>query len=189
MQTKVTKRIVALWLFALLVSITGFGQQKAKPAPKELTEKQLRELSKKRFKPTSGPGFSIAPIDASKRLFSVLLSDGNGNSVTGSFTRQQVEVFEAVLEAAKAFALTDEKVGADAPIITRLMEQHEWSLFVDVSKKGNQSQLYVSLITPSGKLTAEAGEITRGSKSEPSGLLMDMLLQVQIAKASFSPQQ
>jgi hypothetical protein len=183
MQTKITKRIIALGLLSLLVSITGFGQEKGKPAQKELTEKQLRQFERNGKKPPSGPGFFIAPIEASKGLFSLLLSDGNGNSVTGSFTRQQVDVFEAVLEAANAFALTDEKVGSDAPIITRLMEQHEWSLFVDVSKKGTQSKVYVSLITLTGRMTVEAGEITRGSKRDPSALFVKMLSQVQEAKA------
>lgn len=122
-------------------------------------------------------------------MFSVLLGDGGGNTVAGSFTLQQIDVFEAVLEAAKAFALTDEKVGSGTPITTRLMEQHEWSLFVDVSKIGNQSRFYVSLITPQGKLTAEAGEITRGSKKEPSALLLNILSQVQEVKAGIRPQQ
>lgn len=115
-------------------------------------------------------------------MFSVLLGDGAGNTVGGTFTVQQVNVFEAVLEEAKAFALTDEKVGSTTPIITRLMDQHEWSLFVDVSKIGNKSRFYISLITPQGKLTAQAGEITRGSKEEHSALLLDALSMVKEAK-------
>ena len=93
-----------------------------------------------------------------------------------------------MLEAARLFALTDEKVGSGTPITTRLMDQHEWSLFVDVSKIGNQSKFYVSLITPQGKLTAAAGEITRGSKKEPSALLLDILTKVREVKASVNPQ-
>ena len=141
------------------------------------------------MKPPTGPSFYIAAVEGSKGMFSVLLADGGGNTVAGTFTLQQIDVFEAVLEAAKAFALTDEKVGSGAPITTRLMEQHEWSLFVDVSKIGNQSRFYVSLITPQGKLTAQAGEITRGSKKEPSALLLSILSQVQEAKALVKPMQ
>ncbi|MEK6323468.1 MAG: hypothetical protein AABN33_17655 [Acidobacteriota bacterium] len=183
------KRLVVLGCFTLLVSTAGFGQEKPKHVERELSPRELRRLDQKGRKPPSGAGFYIAPLEGSKGRFSVLLTDANGKSVTGTFTLQQVEVFEAVLEASKAFALTDEKVGSAAPIITRLMEQHEWSLFVDVSKIGNQSRLYVSLITPTGKLTAEAGEITRGSKKEPSALLLKMLSQVQEAKASAKPMQ
>jgi hypothetical protein len=62
------------------------------------------------------------------------------------------------------------------------MEQHEWSLFVDVSKKGTLSKLYVSLISVTGKMTVDAGEITRGSKRQPSALLVRMLSQVKEAK-------
>jgi hypothetical protein len=183
-----TRLVAAVGLFTVLVSTTGLAQEKTKPAEKELTWKELRELDKQGKKPPTGPGFFIAPIEGSKAMFSVLLSDANGKAVSGSFTLQQVEVFEAVLAAAKAFALTDEKVGSGNPIITRLMDQHEWSLFVDVSKIGNQSRFYVSLITVGGKLTTEAGEITRGSKKEPSALLLKMLSQVQEAKAGVARQ-
>jgi hypothetical protein len=56
-------------------------------------------------------------------------------------------------------------------------------------KIGNQSRFYVSLITPHGKLTAPAGEITRGSKKEPSALLLDWLGQITTAKAGVKPLQ
>lgn len=179
--------LVALGLFTVLVSSTGFGQERARTAEREGTRKGQRPPEQSAQRVAPGPSFYIAPFEGNNRLFSVLLSDGNGRTVSGSFTIQQIEVFEAVLEEAKAFALTDEKVGSAAPIITRLMEQHEWSLFVDVSKKGNESRFYVSLITPHGKLTAEAGEIIRGSKKEPSALLLKILSEVQNAKAGLKP--
>lgn len=137
----------------------------------------------KGIKPPSGPSFYIAPVEAAKGTFSVLLGNGN-TTVAGSFTRQQVDVFEAVLLTAREFAQNDEAVGKSTPIITRLMDQHEWSLFVDVSKVGDRSRLYVTLITPVGKLTADAGEIIRGSKKEPTALLFKMISQVQDAKAA-----
>jgi len=176
------KRLVVLGVFTLLLSTTGFGQQKSKPAPRELTPKELREIERRAIRAPSGAGFYIAPIEGGRGLFSVLLTDANGKSVTGTFTLQQVEVFEAVLEASKEFALNNDKVGSGTPIVTRLMEQHEWSLFVDVSKIGDESRLYVSLVTPTGKLTTEAGQINRASKKPPSALLLKMLSQVQEAK-------
>jgi hypothetical protein len=69
------------------------------------------------------------------------------------------------------------------------MDQHEWSLFVDVSKIGKLSKFYISLITPQGRLTALAGEITRDSKKEPSALLLDVIGKVQEAKAAAKPLQ
>jgi hypothetical protein len=179
-------RSIVLCLIALLAPAMASGQENKKkpkrPAEKEQTEQERRA-------PTGGSGasFFISPV-ANVGQFTVTLTDGSGKVVTGLFTPAQVEVFEAVLLAAKAFALTDEKVGYSSPIITRLMDQHEWSLFVDVSKMGNTSKFYVSLITPNGKLSAEAGEITRGSKAQ-SALLLDMLSQVQEARASFKPQK
>lgn len=185
---KLMIRIVALGFLTLAISLTLFAQQTAKQPQKPAIE-QRRIDPTKGLKPPSGPDFYISPVEGSKVLFSVLLGDGGGKTVAGTFTLQQLDVFEAVLEAAKAFALTDEKVGSGTPITTRLMDQHEWSLFVDVSKLGKQSRLYVSLITPGGKLTAEAGEITRGSTKEPSGLLLSILSRVQDAKAGVKPLQ
>jgi len=193
MQTKLMISPVALGMLALLISPAGFAQDRTQKMQQKMQEKPamdpVRIDSRKGMKPPSGPSFYIGPVEGSQSMFSVLLGDGGGNTVAGSFTLQQIDVFEAVLQAAKEFALTDEKVGSGTPITTRLMEQHEWSLFVDVSKIGNQSRFYVSLITPQGKLTAQAGEITRGSKKEPSALLLNILSQVQEVTASSRPQQ
>ena len=177
--------------FTLLLQITGSGQEKSKPPEREFSPKEIRELQKKAMRAPSNESasFYIAPVEGGRGLFSVLLTDANGKSVTGNFTFQQVEVFEAVLEAAKAFALNNEKVGTGTPIITRLMEQHEWSLFVDVSKVGDESRFYVSLVTPTGKLTTEAGKIIRTGNKPPSALLLKMLSQVQEAKAASKPMQ
>jgi hypothetical protein len=180
------KNLVVLGLFVFLVSTSGFGQEKEKkkPVQKELTLKDQKELSKKAKRAPTGANFYIGPVEGRNGVFSVLLMDAEGNSVSGTFTRKQVEVFEAVLEASKAFALSSEKVGSEVPIITRLMEQHEWSLFVDVSKIGDESRLYVSLVTPGGKLTMEAGEINRSSTKPPAALLLKILSQVHEARVA-----
>lgn len=170
---------------ALLISTTVFAQTRAqKLAEKPAQPPAIRERTNPRppLKPPPGPSFYIGPYEGSQSMFSILLADGSGNTVAGSFTIRQLEIFEAVLEAAKEFAMTDERVGSKAPITTRLMEQHEWSLFVDVSKIGDKSRFYISLLTAQGNLTAPAGEITRGSKAEPSALLLTILSQVKNAK-------
>jgi hypothetical protein len=122
-------------------------------------------------------------------MFSILLADQAGKTVSGTFSLHQIEIFEAVLEAAKTFAFTDEKVGSSSPITTRLMDQHEWSLFVDVSKVGKKSMFFISLATPQGKLTAGAGEITRDSKTEPSALFLEVIEKVHEAKVAAKPLQ
>ena len=184
MQDNWKTRFVAQWLLTLLISGAGLAQDREqKMRQLQLPQRQGQQQaaidrsagSGKDMRPPSGPSFYIGPVEGSAMMFSVLLGDGGGNTVAGTFTRQQIDVFEAVLEEAKAFALNDEKVGSGSPLTTRLMEQHEWSLFVDVTKIGDKSRFFVSLITPQGRLTAPAGEITRGSKKEQSALLLDML--------------
>jgi hypothetical protein len=186
MQTKLIVKIVALGISALLMSTVGVAQEKTKKQQQPGVDVPQFDPNKG-IKPPSGPTFYIAPVEGSIPMFSVLLGDGGGNTVAGTFTLQQIAVFEAVLQEAKAFALTDEKVGSSSPITTRLMEQHEWSLFVDVSKIGNQSRFYVSLVTLQGRLTAPAGEITRGSKKEPSAPLLDWLARISDARAGIKP--
>ena len=189
MQNSSIKTLAVIALLMLTISAAAVAQKPGKPtkASKPSVAESPEPDPDKGLKPPSGPGFYIAPVEGSKGIFSVLL--GNGNiTVAGTFTQRQIDVFEAVLQSAKEFAQTDEAVGKSAPIITRLMDQHEWSLFVDVSKVGDRSKLYVTLITPGGKLTADAGEIVRGSKKEPAALLLKMLSQVQEAKAAAPPQ-
>jgi hypothetical protein len=180
-------RLVGLSLLGILISATVPAQEKPKQSA-DMSAKKMHEMEKHGMRPPSGPSFFIGPVEGSA-LFSILLSDGSGKSVSGSFSQHQIEIFEAVLQAAKDFALTDEAVGTTAPITTRLMDQHEWSLFVDVSKMGNQSRLYVSVVSVSGRLTAQVGEITRGSKKEQSPLLFDILSRVREAAAGVKPQQ
>ncbi len=117
-------RLIGFCLIALLAPSISSGQEHKKK-PKKLAEKEATEPDRRPTIAGSGASFQIGPI-ASIGQFTVTLTDGSGKVVTGTFTPAQVEVFEAVLVAAKAFALTDEKVGYGSPIITRGMDQHEW---------------------------------------------------------------
>lgn len=187
LQANPITKVIALLSVAFLLSLNTTGQNKKEEKSPELTPERLAIANANR--PPSGAGFYIGPIDGPHPMFNLLLTDDGGRSVTGSFTPQQVEVFEAVLESASAFALTEEAVGDRSPIITRLMDQHEWSLFVDVAKLGKKSRFYVSLMSVSGRLTADGGEITRGSKEEPKALLFKILSQVRDARTGVKPQQ
>ena len=172
------------WLLsAVLLPTSGFAQ---KPTHKPAQAPPPPTSAPTVIVPQSGSSFFVGPVEAAPGTFSVLLSEGR-ESVTGIFSYKQIEVFEAVMLAAKEFAQSDEAVGKTTPIITRLMDQHEWSLFVDVSKKGDRSQYYVTLITVSGKLTAMAGEIVRGKKEETKTLFADILSKLKEAKAGPKP--
>lgn len=183
MRHQVLSRSVTWLLSAVLLQTSGFAQKPthkpAQPPPPPAAPTVIV--------PQSGSSFFIGPVESAPGTFSVLLSEGR-QSVTGVFSYKQIEVFEAVFQAAKEFAQSDEAVGKTTPIITRLMDQHEWSLFVDVSKKGDRSQYYVTLITVSGKLTVAAGEIVRGNKKEESkNLLGDILSKLKEAKEGPRP--
>jgi hypothetical protein len=185
MQTKLTTKLFCLLLMLMISSIVlGQGKPK-KPRPEENEEQSLLR-STKGIAPPSGARFYIGPIQGTEQ-FSILLTDGS-RMVTGSFTAHQVDVMEAVLLAAKEFAMTDEKVGSNAPVTTRLMDERERAFFVDVAKIGNRSRFYVSLDTMNGKVITPAGEILRDSKKEPSGLLVTMLTQIQQAKSGVTIQ-
>lgn len=196
MQAKLVTGIVATGILAVL-AVPVFAQespyrsqkQPTKPPPQTTVNIERLNQQKGTLRTPSGPSFFIGPVDGNPAMFSVLLADGVGNTVAGTFTLGQVDVFEAVLEEARAFALSDEKVGSGNPITTRLMEQREWSLFVDVSKVGDKSRFFISLITPQGKLTAPAGEITRGSKKEQSAMLLNVITQVRDAKMGIKSAQ
>lgn len=186
MLNRIILRTAVMGVLLLLIAVFAKAQDPKKSQQPATPHAAIDP--NKLMKPPSGPSFYINAVQGSQGMFSVLLADGT-NTVAGSFSLQQVEIFEAVLEAAKAFAFSDEKVGSGTAITTRLMDQHEWSLFVDVSKIGKQSKFFISLITPQGKQTIPAGEITRDSKKEPSALFLDVLAKVQEAKAAAKPLQ
>lgn len=182
MLLKLIARLVSVSLLALLIAVAVVGQEKKK-STNDLSEERMLELERKGHRPPSGPGFYIQPIQGTSD-FSVLLTDANNTSLSNSLSMSQLEIFEGLLQAAKEFALTDEAVGGGTPITTRLMDKNEPSLIVDVSKTGNRSRVYVTLVGITGKLTADAGEIIRGSKKEPAALFLKMLSQMQEARAS-----
>lgn len=182
MQLKLTVRLVSIWVLAMLVTATVSAQEKKK-STRDLSEQQVLEFERKAHKPPSGPGLYIAPIQGTND-FSVLLTDANNASISNILNQHQLEVFEGLLQAAKEFAQTDEAVGPVSPVTTRLMDKDEPSLIVDVSKTGTRSRVYVTLLGIKGRLTADAGEIIRGSKKEPNAPFLKMLSQVQEARAN-----
>lgn len=185
MQLKFIVRLVSMWLLALSMTVTLCAQQKK--STKDMSEQQILDFERKAHRPPSGPSLYIAPI-AGTNDFSVLLTDANNASITNILNPHQLEIFEGLLQAAKEFAQTEEAVGAVRPVTTRLMDKDEPSVIVDVAKTGTRSRVYVTLVGIKGRLTADAGEIIRGSKKEPNAVFLKMLSQLQEARANSKPQ-
>ena len=138
-------------------------------------------------KPSSTARFSLDQSNESSTDFALILSDGEESSVSGMFFIGQLYTFRELLLEAKKFALTDEAVGKDEPITTRFSNKEERAFAIDVSKRGNQSQFFVTIKTLIGQMTVDAGIVNRIDKKE-EGLLFDMLKRVQLMIAKSTGQ-
>ncbi|HEV8486480.1 MAG TPA: hypothetical protein VGV87_23245 [Blastocatellia bacterium] len=139
-------------------------------------------------KPATTARFSLDQSMESTTDFALILSDGEETSVSGMFFIDQLYNFRDLLFEAKKFAFTEEAVGKDEPITTRFSNKEERAFTIDVSKRGNQSQFFVTIKTLIGQLTVNAGTVSRSDKRE-EGLLFEMLKRVQlmIAKSTGQP--
>lgn len=151
-------------------------------------QKQL-ELHNKAKKLPSGTSFYIEAVAGPPVQYSILVTDNNNRSVPGSFVRPQIDIFEALLLAAKDFALTEEEAGTvSQPKITRFVDKHESAFLIDVQKAGNESHFFVTLKTLFGVLTIDAGAIKRvskkGDEEAPEPLFYKIITRVQEAKAT-----
>jgi hypothetical protein len=168
--------VVLLPLF--LTSEVLATPQKDKPAPKQMSARELRELVKKGAKPPSGASFYIAPLDADPNRFSVLIQDADGRAVADTFLRSQILLLEDILLEARKFADTEEAIGKTS----RFAADEDRSFIVDVQKSTTQSHFYFSIHCPLGKLTVDVGAIRRGDKNPPEILFTTMITRVQAAK-------
>ena len=132
--------------------------------------------------------FSLDQSNESTTDFALILSDGEEASVSGTFFIGQLYNFRDLLVEARKFAFTDEAAGKDEPIITRFANKDERAFTIDVSKRGNQSQFFVTIKTLIGQMTVDAGTVSRTDKRE-EGLFFDMLKRVQlmIARSTGQP--
>jgi hypothetical protein len=120
--------------------------------------------------------------------FNLILTDGEEAVVSGLFFLDQLYDFRDLMLEARKFAYTEESVGKDEPVITRIANQENPSFAIDVSKRGNQSQFFITVKSQGGRLTVDAGAIVRSEKRE-EGFFFDVLkrLQYQIAKSTGQP--
>ncbi|HEY7545556.1 MAG TPA: hypothetical protein VID27_11770 [Blastocatellia bacterium] len=163
-------------------------QPPAKPAaPRRELKPEEREWldsrTVKKITPPSGTGFYIEALASPPGRYSMSLSDGEGHSMSDSFTQTQVDIFEAIMIEAKKFAQTDQNVGTARHMITRFFDRQEPGIFVDVLKQGQQSRFFITIKSVTGKATIDAGAIKRGDQ-EANPLFYDILSRVQAAKAN-----
>ena len=118
------------------------------------------------------------PEDPSR--ISLVLSDGDEDVVSVTFTLEHLRLVRAIMREARDFALSDEGVGSREPMTTRFSNPEERSVVVDVLKFGNQSSLFITLKTDNGRMTVEAGTTTRSDKKE-TGPFFDALARIESA--------
>jgi hypothetical protein len=179
MQSK-SIRVFALALIMLIPSADLFAQKKAKHPPAQLTPAETASTSKIRLTPPSGANFYLAAIPDAVNQYSMLLTDADNRTLAGTFTRQQISLFRALLVAAKEFGETSESAGTTAkPITTRFKDKNEPSFIVDVEKTATHTRFYVSMSYLGGKITTAAGTIKRGSKDPEKLLMLTILSRIE----------
>ncbi|MEW6125436.1 MAG: hypothetical protein AB1757_00110 [Acidobacteriota bacterium] len=154
----------------------------AKKPEKPLTEEQLQKMHAKKGKPPTGASFYMAPITERPGNFTILISDEYGQYTTDQVALREMPVLEAIFQAALKFAASDESVGQTKPLITRFSDDQVPRYLVDVSKKGNQSQLILTLQSLQGKLVMDAGTIKRNA-TENQTLFAEILQILQRVNA------
>ncbi len=183
-------KIIAVILLSLLIPASSYGQ-KTKAPVKQPSEEDLMKMHRKAtMMPPSGASFYIASIVETPSLYTLLLADNEGRTVSGTFNVNQVNLLEALLIEARKFAETDEAVGGAKAIITRFKDSKDTAFIIDVAKKGLESRFYVTFnILGTQKLTVDAGAIKRGPKNpkeedkQPDALFFEILSRVQKVKS------
>lgn len=147
------------------------------------------ELHNKAKKLPTGTSFYIEVVPGPPIQYSILLTDENNRAVPGSYVRPQIDIFEALLNAAKQFGLTEEEAGtASRPKVTRFTDKHETAFLIDVQKTAVESHFFVTMQSLFGTLTIDAGAIKRvvkkGEEEAPEPLFYKIITRVQEAKAT-----
>lgn len=155
-------------------------------------EKQ-REIIRNAKPMPEGTTFYIEAVPGPYVQYTILVTDQDHHTLPGNFVRQQLEIFEALLLAAKQFALTEEEAGTKAqPKVTRFMDKNEKAFIIDVQKAGPISRYFLTLQTLYGKLTIDAGAVMRvnvkGEKGLPDPLFDKIITRVQEVKNAPPPQ-
>lgn len=122
--------------------------------------------------------FSLTRLSENPRKYSLIISDGDERSISGSFSIDQLQILRAIMVEADKFALTGEAVGTNEPITTRFADKQEHAFTVDVQKSANQSLLYLTVKTEIGRVTWDAGRIIRSTRRE-EGFFFELLSRLE----------
>ena len=122
--------------------------------------------------------FSLVRLPENPKLYSLAISDENERSISGSFSIDQLQILRAIMTEAEKFALAGEPHATKEAVTTRFMDKQEPSFIVDVQKSGNQSLFFLTLKTEIGRMTWEAGKITRSTRREV-GFFFDLLTSLE----------
>jgi hypothetical protein len=191
------KSVATFFALCLLASLTAMApaafaqvdKRTSTRGPSEMPMQRQMELHNKAKKLPTGTSFYIEVVPGPPIQYSILLTDENNRAVPGSYVRPQIDIFEALLNAAKQFALTEEEAGtASRPKVTRFTDKHETAFLIDVQKTAVESHFFVTMQSLFGTLTIDAGAIKRvvkkGEEEAPEPLFYKIITRVQEAKAT-----
>ena len=122
--------------------------------------------------------FSLTRLPDNARLYSLVMSDGDEQTISGNFSVDQLHVLKAIMTEAEKFALSGEAAGTKDSITTRFTDKQESAFIVDVEKLGLQSRLFFTLKTEIGRITLNAGRIIRSTRRE-EGFFFDLLSRLE----------
>ena len=124
------------------------------------------------------PTFSLTQLPENERQYSLVMSDGDEQTISGNFSIDQLQILRAIMTEAEKFALDGEVAGSKDPITTRFADKHERAFMIDVEKLGPQSKLFITLNTEIGRITLYAGRIIRSTRRE-EGFFFDLLSRLE----------
>jgi hypothetical protein len=179
MKVKRTIKIVVLIIFSLSIPTASSGQQaKLVQSAKQSSATATRKADKGPIKSPMGETFSITPSLESPTNFSVIISDGEEQVISGEFSVEKLRIILEIMNEAKTFAFSEEAVGKGEALTMRFSNDQVRGFVVDVSKLENQSHFYVTLKTQGGLITVDAGTIRRNEK-KAEGFFFDILSRVE----------
>lgn len=154
--------------------------------PSALAGNRLARPDRARTEP-QGSNYSLTKLPEDSDHYSLVLSDGDEQTISGNFSVDQLQILRAVMIEAERFARNDEAAGTTSPITTRFSDKRERSFIVDVEKLGFQSRLFFTLKTEIGRITLTAGRIVRSTKRE-EGFFFELLSRLESALPKLSAQ-
>jgi hypothetical protein len=122
--------------------------------------------------------FSLTQTPENPMKYSLVISDDDEHSISGIFSIEQLQVLKAIMTEAEKFALNEEAVGTTESTTTRFADKQEASFVIDVEKLGTQSGLFLTVKSEVGRMTVNAGKISRSNRRE-EGFFFDLLSRLE----------